>query len=185
MKDAAAILRERARSGVALGLFTTYRVGGPADLFLEIHGPADLDLACRAVAATGVPVLVIGRGSNLLIADAGFRGLAVKLGDAFAAVDVSGTDVRAGGAAALPVLARRTAAGALTGLEWAVGVPGSVGGAVRMNAGGHGSETSRLEPRPRTSTGSRPPAAARARLARARSSGPLCSTSRAAGPPTP
>ena len=141
MRDAAAILRERARSGVALGLFTTYRVGGPADLFLEIDGPADLDLACRAVAATGVPVLVIGRGSNLLIADAGFRGLAVKLGDAFTAVDVSGTDVRAGGAAALPVLARRTAAGALTGLEWAVGVPGSVGGAVRMNAGGHGSET--------------------------------------------
>src|SRR5207244_1160612 len=57
MKDAAAILRERARSGVALGLFTTYRVGGPADLFLEIDGPADLELACGAVAATGVPVL--------------------------------------------------------------------------------------------------------------------------------
>src|SRR5438876_1025863 len=139
--DAASILRGRARSDVALGLLTTYRVGGPADLFLEIEGPADLELACRAVAATGVQVLAIGRGSNLLVADAGFRGLAVKLGDSFAAVDVSGTHVRAGGAAALPVLARRTAASGLTGLEWAVGVPGSVGGAVRMNAGGHGSET--------------------------------------------
>ena len=140
--DAAALLGERARRGVALGPFTTYRVGGPADLFFEIAGPADVETACRAVVATGVPVLVTGRGSNLLVADAGFRGLAVRLGEAFAAVDLHGTEVRAGGAAALPVVARRTAAGALTGLEWAVGVPGSVGGAVRMNAGGHGSQTS-------------------------------------------
>src|SRR5207249_7339408 len=87
MKDAAAILRGRAHSDVALGPFTTYRVGGPADLFLEIAEPADVERACGAVAATGVPVLVIGRGSNLLIADAGFRGLAVKLGDVFATVD--------------------------------------------------------------------------------------------------
>jgi UDP-N-acetylmuramate dehydrogenase len=62
------------------------------------------------------------------------------LGDAYASVDVDGHDVRAGGATPLPVLARRTVAAGLTGLEWAVGVPGSVGGAVRMNAGGHGSD---------------------------------------------
>jgi UDP-N-acetylmuramate dehydrogenase len=123
---------------------TTYRVGGPAALFLAAEGEGDLALARDAVASTGVPVLVVGRGSNLLVADAGFGGLAVSLGEAFAAIDIDGTRVRAGGAVSLPVLARQTAAAALTGLEWAVGVPGSVGGAVRMNAGGHGSETAAL-----------------------------------------
>jgi UDP-N-acetylmuramate dehydrogenase len=88
----------------------------------------------------GVPVVVVGKGSNLLVADAGFPGLAVVLGDAFAEVTIEGTRVRAGGGCPLPVLARRTAAAGLTGLEWAVGVPGSVGGGVRMNAGGHGSD---------------------------------------------
>jgi UDP-N-acetylmuramate dehydrogenase len=87
-------------------------------------------------------VLLIGRGSNLLVADAGFPGLAVTLGGVFAQLELAATEVHAGGAVSLPVLARRTAAAGLTGLEWAVGVPGSVGGAVRMNAGGHGSDVS-------------------------------------------
>src|SRR5205823_11342215 len=73
-------------------------------------------------------------------ADAGFDGLAVVLGETFATVEIDGAIVTAGGAAALPVVARRTAAAGLTGFEWAVGVPGSIGGAVRMNAGGHGSD---------------------------------------------
>jgi UDP-N-acetylmuramate dehydrogenase len=86
-------------------------------------------------------VLVVGRGSNLLVADAGFAGLAVVLDpEAFGAVTVEGSTVEAGAAVALPALARRTVEAGLTGLEWAVGVPGSVGGAVRMNAGGHGSD---------------------------------------------
>ncbi len=140
---AAAVLGERARRQVPLGPFTTYGVGGPAALLLEGCGRDDLALARRAVAAAGgeLPVLVVGRGSNLLVADRGFRGLVVTLGDAFAQIDHPGErTVRAGGAVSLPVLARRTAALGLRGLEWAVGVPGSVGGAVRMNAGGHGSD---------------------------------------------
>jgi UDP-N-acetylmuramate dehydrogenase len=76
------------------------------------------------------------------VADAGFPGLALVLGDQFATIDLLADQrVRAGAAVQLPVLARRTAAAGLTGLEWAVGVPGSVGGAVRMNAGGHGADT--------------------------------------------
>ncbi|HEX2047004.1 MAG TPA: UDP-N-acetylmuramate dehydrogenase [Acidimicrobiales bacterium] len=139
---AAAILGDRARRDVPLGPFTTYGVGGPAALLLEGCGREDLELARRAVAAAGgrLPVLVIGRGSNLLVADRGFPGLAITLGDAFARIEPGERTVRAGGAASLPVLARRTAAVGLRGLEWAVGVPGSVGGAVRMNAGGHGSD---------------------------------------------
>jgi UDP-N-acetylmuramate dehydrogenase len=92
------------------------------------------------VRATGIEVLVVGKGSNLLVADAGFPGLAVVLGEAFATVEVHDVEVEAGAAASLPVVARRTVAAGLTGFEWAVGVPGSVGGAVRMNAGGHGSD---------------------------------------------
>ena len=91
-----------------------------------------------AVEQSGLPVLVVGRGSNLLVADAGFPGIAVTLGESLGEITVQGTVVTAGGAASLPVVARRSVAAGLTGFEWAVGVPGSVGGAVRMNAGGHG-----------------------------------------------
>ncbi|MCU1483320.1 MAG: murB [Actinomycetia bacterium] len=140
VERAAAVLGERARRDVPLAPFTTYRVGGAAALFVEVVGDDDLALVADAVGSSGVEVLVVGKGSNLLVADAGFDGLALVLGDAFAEVAVDGTTVRAGGATPLPVLARRTVAAGLAGLEWAVGVPGSVGGGVRMNAGGHGSD---------------------------------------------
>jgi UDP-N-acetylmuramate dehydrogenase len=130
-----------ARRDEPLGPRTTYRVGGPAALFVEAGDEGELVAVARALDGLGVPVLVVGRGSNLLVADAGFAGLAVALGEGFADLRVDATEVRAGAALSLPVLARRTAAAGLTGLEWAVGVPGSVGGAVRMNAGGHGSDT--------------------------------------------
>jgi len=135
-------LGDRARRNVPLGPLTTYRVGGPAALLTEPSTEDDLGAVVSAVRETGVPVLLVGRGSNLLVADAGFPGLAVTLGGVFAQLELAATQVRAGGAVSLPVLARRTAAAGLTGLEWAVGVPGSVGGAVRMNAGGHGSDVS-------------------------------------------
>ena len=143
LSRASDLLAGRAARDVPLGARTTYRVGGAASLFLEASTEDDLAEARAAVVETGVPVLVIGRGSNMLIADAGFRGLAVALGDGFAGIDIDGGAVTAGAGCSLPVLARRTAAARLTGLEWAVGVPGSVGGAVRMNAGGHGSDISR------------------------------------------
>jgi UDP-N-acetylmuramate dehydrogenase len=137
---AAALLGERAARDAPLGARTTYRVGGAAALLSTVESEDDLAAVRDAVAATGVPVLVVGKGSNLLVDDAGFAGLAVVLGDGFSGVEIDGTTVRAGGAASLPVVARRTGAAGLTGFEWAVGVPGSIGGAVRMNAGGHGSD---------------------------------------------
>lgn len=136
LADRPGLLREQ----VPLGPLTTYRVGGPAARFVLVDHEDDLRRVALAVTRSGVEVLVVGRGSNLLVADAGFAGLALQLGPAFAEVTVQGTTVRAGGAASLPVVARRTAAAGLTGFEWAVGVPGSIGGAVRMNAGGHGSD---------------------------------------------
>ena len=139
-EEAARLLGDRVQRDIPLGPLTTYRVGGPAALFMELRDEADLRAAADAVRGSGVVTLLVGKGSNLLVADGGFDGLALVLGDAFAAVDIDGTTARAGGATSLPVLARQTAAAGLTGLEWAVGVPGSVGGGVRMNAGGHGSD---------------------------------------------
>jgi UDP-N-acetylmuramate dehydrogenase len=136
----AARLGSLAARDVPLGPRTTYRVGGRAALLVEVTDEPTLRSTADAVAATGIDLLVVGKGSNLLVADAGFPGLALVLGDGFTAIEVTGTQVDAGGAAALPVVARRTVAAGLTGFEWAVGVPGSIGGAVRMNAGGHGSD---------------------------------------------
>ncbi|MEN9643947.1 MAG: UDP-N-acetylmuramate dehydrogenase [Actinomycetota bacterium] len=119
---------------------TTYKLGGPAAVFATPRYADELRGVAAAMRATELPVLVVGRGSNLLVADAGFPGIAVSLTELCDHVQLEGTEVVAGAAVALPVLARRTAAAGLTGFEWAVGVPGSIGGAVRMNAGGHGSD---------------------------------------------
>jgi UDP-N-acetylmuramate dehydrogenase len=140
IERAADLLGHLARRDEPLGPRTTYRVGGPAALFVEVVDDDAVAAVGRAVAATGIEVLVVGKGSNLLVADAGFPGLAVALGEGFTDIVIQGTTVHAGAAAALPVVARRTVAAGLTGFEWAVGVPGSIGGAVRMNAGGHGAD---------------------------------------------
>ncbi|HEY8058729.1 MAG TPA: UDP-N-acetylmuramate dehydrogenase [Acidimicrobiales bacterium] len=134
----------RLRRDEPLGAMTTYRVGGVARLFVDVDDEAVLARVAASVAAVPdsavLPLLVVGKGSNLLVHDDGFPGLAIRLGDGFATMAIDGREIRAGGGVALPVLARQTAAVGLTGLEWAVGVPGSVGGGVRMNAGGHGSD---------------------------------------------
>jgi len=134
-------LGEAARRDQPLGARTTYRVGGNAALTVEPTDEDALVAVARALDGLDVPVLVVGNGSNLLIADRGFRGLAIFLGAGFSFLVFDGMEVRAGAALDLPALARRTAAAGLRGLEWAVGVPGTVGGALRMNAGGHGSDT--------------------------------------------
>jgi UDP-N-acetylmuramate dehydrogenase len=140
-KAVLAPLGEDAVVGGALGILTTYRVGGLAAILVTARRPADLDLVRLAARESALPVLVVGRGSNLLVADAGFGGIAVLLDpDGFGAVAIDGVTVRAGAAVPMPALARQTVDAGLTGFEWAVGVPGSVGGAVRMNAGGHGSD---------------------------------------------
>ncbi len=138
--EAAALLGDLAVRDVPIGPLTTYRVGGPAALFVRAESLDDLDLVAAAVAASGVDTLVVGNGSNLLVADEGFAGLALVLGAVGSTVELGAAHARAGGAVLLPKLARQTAAAGLTGFEWAVGVPGSVGGAVRMNAGGHGAD---------------------------------------------
>ena len=124
----------------AMGSRTTYRVGGDARVGIVVNDIDEVANLATIVAAEAVPTVVLGRGSNLLVAEQGFDGVAIVLGSAFAYGRVVDTAVSAGAAEALPKLARTTVAHGLTGFEWAVGVPGSVGGAVRMNAGGHGAD---------------------------------------------
>ena len=138
---------DRVRHDMPLATATTYRVGGAAAMFVDVASIQDLQAIAEVRAATGVPVLVVGRGSNMLVADSGFAGIALSVAEFADHIELPGDTtsasehvVTAGGGVALPVLARRTAGAGLTGFEWAVGVPGSVGGAVRMNAGGHGSD---------------------------------------------
>ncbi|MDQ1519353.1 MAG: UDP-N-acetylmuramate dehydrogenase [Actinomycetota bacterium] len=138
----------RVERDAASSALTTYRCGGSLALLVRL---ASVDEAKRlaeviGAAAGTVPTLVIGRGSNLLVADAGFRGVAVVLDGDFDRLDLDGAtgSVEAGAAVALPVLARRAAAAGIGGLEFFVGIPGGVGGAVRMNAGGHGRETAEV-----------------------------------------
>jgi len=129
------------RSDVSLASMTTYKVGGPARWFAE---PKDLEelRSVLAVVPRNTNIFILGRGSNVVISDAGIDGLVLRLGGAFSAVAPSqdGTVV-AGGAVPLPKLARTAVSAGRAGLEFYVGIPGSVGGAVVMNAGGHGSDT--------------------------------------------
>ncbi|NDH96023.1 MAG: UDP-N-acetylmuramate dehydrogenase [Actinobacteria bacterium] len=128
---------------VPMGTLTTYRVGGRAAALVVVDDHETLSAVAAAVAGTGIPVMTLGRGSNMLVADRGFDGLVVHMAGDYAAINViDETIVIAGAAAKLPVVARTTVGYGLTGFEWAVGVPGSIGGAVRMNAGGHGADMS-------------------------------------------
>ncbi len=146
----------------SLAPFTTYRVGGPAAGVLSVTSVAELEAVRTIAADTDLAMLVVGNGSNLLVADRGFDGLALHLTDAFQEISFGETgfeetgsregavggetateglvSVRLGATTLLPVAARATVRAGLGGFEWAVGVPGSVGGAVFMNAGGHGSD---------------------------------------------
>jgi UDP-N-acetylmuramate dehydrogenase len=137
----------RVELAMPLAVFTTYRLGGPAELYVEPAGIEDLRALGRALAAEGyrpgdVPVVALGRGSNLVVSDRGFTGVVVRLGPRLAWVRPGGQAgaLEAGASTPLPQLANWAARRGLTGLEWLVSIPGSVGGAVRMNAGAHGGE---------------------------------------------
>ena len=142
------LFNAKAKRNVDLSQYTTYKVGGTAALHMAVASIDDLYLVSAVLAEVALPILVIGRGSNLLISDSGFQGLALTIGGLADYVDLPNREedpevepiALFGGSVALPVAARQSVARGLTGFEWGVGVPGSVGGAVRMNAGGHGSD---------------------------------------------
>ncbi|MFN5463451.1 MAG: UDP-N-acetylmuramate dehydrogenase [Cyanobacteriota bacterium] len=127
------------RSGVSLRDYTTWRVGGPAEWFAEPGSPAELIEQASWAVAEGLPFRCIGAGSNLLIADGGLPGLTLcsrRLQGSV--VDPQEGWVEAEAGEPIPTLARKVARGGLSGLEWSVGIPGTVGGAAVMNAGAQG-----------------------------------------------
>ncbi|HET9185286.1 MAG TPA: UDP-N-acetylmuramate dehydrogenase [Solirubrobacterales bacterium] len=123
-----------------LARLTTVRTGGSADFFVRPREEAALVAALRWAAAEALPVGMVGSGSNLLVADEGFRGLAIKLDGELAAIERDGTLVVCGGGVRLPSAAAKTAGWGLTGLEFGVNIPGTAGGAVRMNANAYGGQ---------------------------------------------
>ena len=129
-------VRGRVIENAPLAPLTTFRVGGPADVLVEAESVDDL-MAVGELLRDGVSVAIVGRGSNLLVADAGYRGVALKLGRAFRTHEETERGLRLGGAVYLPAAARLTARIARTGFEFAAEIPATFGGAVRMNAGAH------------------------------------------------
>jgi UDP-N-acetylmuramate dehydrogenase len=137
-------LPEGVKAGHPLARFTTVRTGGAADFFAH---PRDLDglvSVLRWADSEGLAVGVIGSGSNLLVADEGFRGLALKLGGSLATVEREGERVVCGGGYRFPSAAAKTAGWGLSGLEFGVNIPGTAGGAVRMNANAYGGQLARV-----------------------------------------
>lgn len=127
-----------------LAPYTTWKVGGPADCLVVPDTKAQLAETMRIIHRHGVPWFLLGRGSNLLVTDKGFRGVVIQLGKEFDKVRIDGNVVTAGAAMSFIKLAILTTKEGLSGLEYAGGIPGSVGGAVYMNAGAHGSDVSRI-----------------------------------------
>ena len=128
--------------GVDLALHTTLRVGGPADVLVTVDDEDALLHSVRTVVSHAVPMLVLGRGSNLLVGDAGWPGVVIRLGAGMRGISIEGMTVRCGGAEPMPSVAVRTAQAGLAGFAWGAAVPGSMGGGVRMNAGAHGADMS-------------------------------------------
>jgi UDP-N-acetylmuramate dehydrogenase len=127
-----------------LARLTTVRAGGPADLFARPSAERQLVELLRFARDEGVAVETVGSGSNLLVADEGFRGLVLKLDGELTAIEREGTRVVCGGGARLPSATAQAARWGLAGLEFGINIPGTVGGAVRMNANAYGGELGRV-----------------------------------------
>ncbi len=133
-----------AKLGEPLKRYTAWKIGGPADALLEPGSTDELMEAVKKAREHGIPVTVLGGGTNVLVLDGGIRGLTIRLAKSLKGVEIEGVRVVADAGALYPVLANTTAGRGLRGLEFATGIPGTVGGAVYMNAGAYGSETTEV-----------------------------------------
>lgn len=136
------IVPKNIERNIPLAPLTTFRVGGNARYFLFAENISDIRLGTEFAKEKDLPVFILGRGSNLLVSDSGFKGLVIKLGKEFQKIYVKDNLITAGASISLPQIARIAVRESLSGFEWSVGIPASIGGAVRMNAGAFGSEIS-------------------------------------------
>lgn len=123
---------------------TSFRIGGPADLLAQPADEAELAALLQVASEHAVPVTLIGNGSNLLVRDKGIRGLVIKLGNLFSGVEVCGNTMTFGCGVSLAMASKKAASLSLSGLEFAVGIPGTIGGAVYMNAGAYDGEMAKV-----------------------------------------
>ncbi|WP_078430660.1 UDP-N-acetylmuramate dehydrogenase [Alkalihalobacterium alkalinitrilicum] len=123
---------------------TTWKIGGPAEVLVEPKNIAALKKLMGIIRRENIPWRVIGRGSNLLVSDLGIEGVVIKLGDGISHLEIDGEEITVGGGYSVIKLAMVISKKGLSGLEFASGIPGSVGGAVFMNAGAHGSDISQI-----------------------------------------
>jgi len=131
-------LGEKVRRDQPLAKYTTMRVGGPAGIFVTADELSELRLIMETVKDYELPFFILGRGSNLLVSDEGFAGIVLKLGTDFKQVSVEGTEMIVGAAASLGSVVQAALRNSLKGLSFAVGIPGTVGAAIAVNAGAHG-----------------------------------------------
>lgn len=131
---------ERALKNELMRNHTTFRIGGPADYFVKPADGEELSAVIRACREAGVPYFILGNGSNLLVGDLGYRGAVIQIFKNYSDVTVEGETMRVQAGAILAKAARAALENSLTGLEFASGIPGTMGGAVRMNAGAYGGE---------------------------------------------
>jgi UDP-N-acetylmuramate dehydrogenase len=135
---------ERIRAAMPLAELTSFRIGGPADLFVNVEDETELMHAKAAAYRAGVPCFCLGAGTNLLVSDRGMRGLVVRLGDGFGKIKIDDTKVVAGAGAAFGALVEAVVGRGLEGLEFGEGIPGTVGGGLVMNAGAFGGEIAKV-----------------------------------------
>lgn len=136
----AILTEENIRLQEPMNRHTSFRIGGPCDVFCTPKSVESLKELVNYFKKEQIPYFLLGKGSNLLVNDKGFRGAVIQLGDDFRSISVEGTTVRAGAAESLAALAKHCLEHSLTGLEFAAGIPGSLGGAMVMNAGAYGGE---------------------------------------------
>ena len=136
--------RERLKVKQSLAEFTSFRIGGPADLFVTVETEDELMRAKRAAHRASVPTFCLGHGTNLLVSDRGIRGLVIRLGDGFNQISIDDLSVTAGAGVDFGTLVETVVERGLEGLEFGEGIPGTVGGGLVMNAGAFGGEIARV-----------------------------------------
>ena len=135
---------ERILPMAPLSNYTTFRVGGPADVLVNVNSGKEIALALRAAKDAGVPATIIGNGSNLLVRDGGGRGLVIRISGSMAEITQEGTTLHAQAGASIAAVANYAKANGLSGMAEIAGIPGTIGGAVIMNAGAYGGEMSQI-----------------------------------------
>ena len=123
---------------------TSFRIGGPADVLAQPADEAELAALLKRAGEHAVPVTLVGNGSNLLVRDKGIRGLVIKLSNIFSSITVEGNVLTFGSGISLAMASKKAASLSLSGLEFAVGIPGTIGGAVYMNAGAYDGEMAKV-----------------------------------------